>query len=200
MGHPSWYPYVVLPRFVRIARESCRRPSFNYISRPRHRSHRTYRAECRRTRAGPCRPVRAAGQNGSRRLACQQRGVPRRQPRRAPLGMGLRVSADPLVLHPRLAIRIRLRHLHRAHGHARGRRDRPHAKYLVLRGARAKAALLLEPRGNRALLHLRQARPRRLGHGRPPGAPGPHHWLQSRRYADLRRPAVACRRRHYLHL
>lgn len=51
-----------------------------------------------------------------------------------------------------------------------------------------------------ALLHLRQARSRRPGQGWPPSAPRPYHRLQPRRYANLRRPAVARQRRHYLHL
>lgn len=65
---------------------------------------------------------------------------------------------------------------------------------------RPKAALFLEPRGHRALLHLRQARSRRSGQGRPPSAPRPYHRLQPRRYANLCWPAVARQRRHYLHL
>ena len=38
-------------------------------------------------------------------------------------------------------------------------------KLLVFGRTRAEAALFLEPRGHRALLHLRQARPRRPGQG-----------------------------------
>lgn len=51
-----------------------------------------------------------------------------------------------------------------------------------------------------ALLHLRQARSRRPGQGWPPSAPRPYHRLQPRRYANLRRPAVARQRRHHLYL
>jgi ABC-type amino acid transport substrate-binding protein len=39
-----------------------------------------------------------------------------------------------------------------------------------------------------------------LAKGDPPSAPRPYHRLQPRRYANLRWPAVARQRRHYLHL
>ena len=165
LGRLGWYPYAVMSRFVRIACESCHCPSFSYMSRPGRRACRARRTEHHHARPRLCRQYRSASQDGPRRLARQQRGLPGRHPRRASLGMGLRVPPDPVVLHVRLAVRIRLRHLHRAYGHARDGRNRPHAQHLLFRGTRPKAALFLEPRGHRTLLHLRQARSRRSGQG-----------------------------------
>ena len=196
----SWYPYAKLSQLDRISCETFRRPSLSPTPHPGRRACRTRHTEHHHARPRLCHRLRPTGQDGPRWLARQQQRLPGRHAGRAPLGMGLRVPPDPLVLHKGLAIRIRQRHLLRAYGHARGRRNRPHAQHLVFGRARAEAALFLEPRGHRALLHLRQARSRRPCQRRPPGAPRPYHRLQRRRYANYRRPAVARRRRRYLHL
>ena len=72
-----------MSRFVRIACESFRCPSFSYISHPGRRACRTRHTEHHHARPRLCRQYRSAGQNGPRWLARQQRGLPGRHPRRA---------------------------------------------------------------------------------------------------------------------
>lgn len=99
MGRLNWYPYVILSRLDRISCETFHRPSFDSISHPGRRACRTRRTERRHARPCLCRRLRPAGQDGPRWLARQQQRLPGRHAGRAPLGMGLRVPPDPLVLH-----------------------------------------------------------------------------------------------------
>ena len=79
---------------------------------------------------------RPRDQDRARRLAAQQPGLPKRHARRIHVRLGLRVPASAVLLHTRLEIRVRPRHLPRAYTEAGGRRDRPDAQHLLHRRAR----------------------------------------------------------------
>ena len=98
-GRLSWYPYALLSRLDRIVCETFRRPSLSSISHPSRRACRARHTERRHARPRLCRRLRPAGQDSPRWLARQQCKLPGRHAGRAPLGMGLRVPPDPLVLH-----------------------------------------------------------------------------------------------------
>lgn len=68
----SWYPYAKLSQLDRISCETFRRPSLSPTPHPGCRACRTHRAERRHACPRLCRRLRPAGQDGPRWLARQQ--------------------------------------------------------------------------------------------------------------------------------
>ena len=133
---------------------------------------------------------RPRDQDRARGLVAQQPGLPKRHTRRVHVRLGLRVPANAVLLHARLEIRVRPRHLPRAYTEAEGRRDRPDAQHLLHARARREAAVLVESSGRGALLHLRETHQRCAGGGQPGRTRRHDHRRQPRRHANRGGQAV----------
>lgn len=189
-----------MSRFVRIACGSFRCPSFSYISHPGRRACRARRTEHHHARPRLCRQYRSASQDGPRRLARQQRGLPERHPPAS-------VSRDGVTSTSRLCRTTR----------PAGSTNTSPAPSLSLwtcsRRARSTSCPTSPTPRNapKSCSFPRTPRAPSATSSTPspietiwprvtPSAPRPYHRLQPRRYANLRWPAVARQRRHYLHL
>ncbi len=190
-----------MSRFVRIACENCRCPSFNYISCPGHRAYRTYRAGRRHAARPPSMPATLISRSKRSALAGSSATGVSRKARRAnasragvtntsrrfrttrPAG-GTNTSPAPspslwTCSRPARSTSCPTSHTPRS----------APKSCSILQTPKAPSATTSTP-GPTVTTSQRVT----------PSAPRPYHRLQPRRYANLRRPAVARQRRHHLYL
>ncbi len=198
-GTLSWYPYAVMSRFVRIACESFRCPSFSYISHPGPRAYRARRAEFHR--ACQALPTDSSQQVKTVRVGwlVNNEGFQDGTPGERLSGWGYEYLQTLSYYTPGWRYEYvsgtftELMDMLEA-----GEIDlMPNISYSEERAQNCSSHRT--PRAPSATTSTPSPIATIWPRG-PPSAPRPYHRLQPRRYANLRWPAVARQRRHYLHL